>query len=66
MRTITKKMNKKRGCASYCADTKKVRDGHKILYYCPHESCPYTELDEYESYEDYFKATTPDIETETE
>lgn len=57
MKFITKKMNHKRGCISYCADTITVRHGSRKACYCKHNSCPYHELDEYESYTDYLKAT---------
>lgn len=57
MRFITKKMNHKRGCISYCADTKMVKHGTRVAYYCKHKCCPYHELDEYESYADYLEAT---------
>lgn len=57
MKFITKKMNHKRGCISYCADTITVRHGSRKACYCKHKSCPYHEFDEYESYADYLKAT---------
>ena len=56
MKFITKKMNHKRGCISYCADTITVRHGNRKTCYCKHKSCPYQELDEYKSYTDYLKA----------
>ena len=57
MKFITKKMNHKRGCISYCADTTTVMFGSRKAYYCKHDSCPYHELDEHKSYTDYLKAT---------
>lgn len=54
MRHITKAMSKKRGCTKYCADAKMRRGGKWVR---PHESCPYHELDNFETYEDYYEAT---------
>lgn len=47
MRKLGKKEKKKRGCL-YCLDRKSGK--------CKHDECPYRELDEYESYNDYLKS----------
>lgn len=46
MRKIIKKERKKRGC-KYCLDYKKDK--------CKHAECPYHELDNYATYEKFFK-----------
>lgn len=53
MRVVDKNEKEKRGCL-YCHDYKKVRGAKNRM--CKHDECPYRELDEFESYEDYFKA----------
>ena len=52
MRSVSKNEQKKRGCF-YCTDFKTVRRGVKM---CKHDECPYHELDEFETYEDYFES----------
>lgn len=51
MRAVSKEERDKRGCL-YCHDYKK-RYG---LRECKHDKCPYRELDEFETYEDYVNA----------
>lgn len=48
MRVVSKEEKKKRGCI-YCRDRRKGG-------MCKHNECPYHELDEYETYEDFFEA----------
>ena len=52
-----KKETKKRGCW-YCANmVVEQQEGARFATrYCPYDECPYHELDDYESYEQYFKA----------
>lgn len=45
MRVLSKDDRKKRGCR-YCADRKSC--------WCKHDECPYHELDDVETYEDYY------------
>lgn len=53
MRFVEKDEKEKRGCL-YCLDYKKRRgEGNRM---CKHKECPYHELDEFENYEDFFKA----------
>ena len=49
MRLIEKDERRQRGCR-FCLDYKGAKR-------CPHDKCPYTELDGYTDYEDYFNAT---------
>lgn len=51
MRIVKEDERKKRGCI-YCLDYK-THHGYKK---CKHDKCPYRELDNYESYEDYFRS----------
>ena len=53
MRVVDKNEKEKRGCL-YCLDYKKVRGTKNRM--CKHDECPFRELDEFESYEDFFKA----------
>ena len=51
MRVVGKAEKDKRGCL-YCLEYKgSTRKGK-----CEHDECPYRDLDEYETYEDYCKA----------
>ena len=43
---------RKRGC-KYCLDYKRIRGMGRM---CKHDECPHHELDEFETYEDYFKS----------
>ena len=62
MRLITKKEAKQRGCV-YCKDIKRYivkRFSEEVNNTipgkgCPYAKCPYTVMDEYETYEDYCK-----------
>ena len=53
MRKLGYKDMEQRGC-SECGDC--VRKRKKGGWYCPHEECPYHELDGYESFTAYLKA----------
>lgn len=54
MRDIFLKENecRKRGCL-FCADGKKTNKYNAVLIECPYDTCPYHELDDFDSYEDY-------------
>lgn len=57
-RMLTDKERAQRGCL-YCMDV--VTTGKHSTYYagryCPHEQCPYRELDRFEDYERYIRET---------
>lgn len=53
MRMLNNEMKKKRGCM-YCADLVHGRRNG-----CPHDECPYHELDKYETYNQYMKQASP-------
>lgn len=58
-RNVTDKEKKKRGCI-YCMDTLTAGSKQSTYYigrFCPYEECPYHELDKYDSYGQYIKAT---------
>lgn len=56
-RLIRDRERKQRGCI-YCLDMQTTGDGTNIAgRYCPYEECPYHELDKYETYDEYMKAT---------
>lgn len=60
MKKITFRERDKHGCWD-CVD--KVlcgRDGYK----CPYETCPYQEIDEYDSYDEYLEETKGDTPLE--
>lgn len=52
MRTLDKKERIKRGCI-YCADSEAHVHKHHSTLLCKHETCPYHELDNYNTYESY-------------
>lgn len=63
MRILKQKEVTKRGC-NYCMDMerhkveKEYENGNKHMIYskfCPHDRCPYRELDKFETYDDYMK-----------
>lgn len=60
-RVISKGVMSKRGCV-YCTDFNYGREEPQGALYrkkigiCPHDECPYHELDGYASYADYLKA----------
>lgn len=60
MRKIHNDERRQRGCA-FCADALVVqrRGGKRNERMCPHDECPYRELDEFETYGDYLKAKGP-------
>ena len=51
MRALGKEEKEKRGCL-YCLDCR-VKTNRVC---CKHNECPYHELDEYETYEDFFNS----------
>lgn len=58
-RHVTDKEKKKRGCV-YCMDALTTGNKQSTYYigrFCPYEECPYRELDKYDDYGDYIKAT---------
>lgn len=52
MRAIGIDEKKKRGCR-YCLEYKHIKGVGNM---CKHDKCPYHELDDYDTYEDFFKA----------
>lgn len=59
MRILTQREKNKRGCME-CADriiTISREDGRKRCMACIHNQCPYHELDPYDTYSQYLKAT---------
>lgn len=62
MRELEKHEVKKRGC-DYCVELECHRTEKKyatssyfvMAKYCPHEQCPYTELDAYATYDEYLE-----------
>jgi hypothetical protein len=55
MRALTEKETKKRGCR-YCTDRFMHRNAYGSMQgHCPHEECPYHELDKYDTYKEYLK-----------
>lgn len=63
MRKLEEKEREQRGCA-FCIEQKRdsfpVDNGTAIVtrkfYACPHDVCPFTELDEFKQYGDYVKS----------
>lgn len=61
MGQLSTEEKKKRGCI-YCADARKVRGYRSCELYvkahltCPHDICPYSELDKFEKYIDYLQS----------
>lgn len=55
MRKISSAERFKRGC-TYCAYSELIEYYDQKLRGCPFEECPYRELDEFDTYEDYLKA----------
>lgn len=58
VRVVSSAEKKKRGCM-YCVDNVREENsrGIHVGRYCPHDKCPYSELDKYDDYEEYMKAT---------
>lgn len=52
MRELEREEVKKRGCM-YCAD--QVSPTREYRRRCPHDECPYRELDGFETYDEYLK-----------
>ena len=57
MHTLTPEEKRKRGCY-YCADVTraKVKASGNVRTLCPHEKCPYTGLDKYDTYEAFMES----------
>jgi hypothetical protein len=57
MRALKKEEQTKRGCI-WCADVERKKTPRKTKHrtLCPHDKCPYTVLDKYDTYEDYMKS----------
>lgn len=59
MRILNSKEKKKRGCEC-CTDCKrkkiKAETKYIILFMCSHDSCPYHELDKYDTYDDFLQS----------
>ena len=55
MRKLSKNEVEKRGC-EYCMDYKFKTLGHEQS--CTFDACPYHELDDYDTYDDYLKSKT--------
>ena len=55
MRKLSKDEVEKRGC-EYCMDYKFKTLGHQQS--CKFDACPYHELDDYDTYDDYLKSKT--------
>lgn len=55
MRELTQSEIVKRGCR-YCADKQRVL-GDRQISQCPHEECPYRELDSVKTYGEYIHKT---------
>lgn len=56
MRQLHRKEITQRGCA-YCLESVMKKYGGHALRHCPHDECPYHELDKYETYKEYLKQT---------
>jgi hypothetical protein len=54
MRQIRKEEKKQRGC-DYCENVIPPNVSGKAIRQCPYDECPYHELDEAESYNEYLK-----------
>jgi len=53
VRTLKLREQKKRGCC-YCTEVTKIVDAQKKSHTsCPHEKCPFTVLDKYNSYDEF-------------
>lgn len=52
MRRLTKADMKQRGC-DVCLDKTMIRENNKNHDVCKHEKCPYTVLDNYETYDEF-------------
>lgn len=53
MRLVKKGERRQRGCR-FCLDYQGAKR-------CPHSKCPYTELDGYDDYEEFYNATDLDL-----
>lgn len=59
MRSITHEERRKYGCSD-CGDAVSKMWHKERKNLCPHAKCPYKELKEYESYEEYLKENSGD------
>lgn len=57
MRRLTAAEKKQRAC-EHCVDGQEARKqtGLQIVRYCPHDECPYHEMDKFASYTKYLKS----------
>lgn len=55
MRELMQSEILKRGCR-FCADKTRIFSGAKVSH-CPHEECPYRELDNVKTYGEYIRKT---------
>ena len=55
MRYVSKAEKKKRGCVNCIDLTPDRKRGKRVK--CPYEECPYHELDKYDTYDAFLKAT---------
>jgi hypothetical protein len=58
--TKLKKVHIDRYGCRYCTQVQFERYRAQYRYYCPHESCPYKELEKHKSYFAYLKAADND------
>jgi hypothetical protein len=55
MRKLERQEMRKRGC-NYCTNVVKKKMGCCYVYKCPHDECPYHELDAFDTYSQYIKS----------
>lgn len=55
---ITEKMSEAKGCC-YCTDKVYRFDGGHRKSFCPYNGCKYKEMDDCETYEEYFHKDIP-------
>lgn len=59
MRELREKEMRKRGCR-YCTQRVMKRNVYGLsASHCPHDECPYHELDKYDTYREYLKHEAP-------
>lgn len=51
---VSKEEYIKRGCA-YCMDSEVDTHKHRLMPKCKHDTCPYHELDSYNTYDQYLE-----------
>lgn len=62
MRALTRKEQGKRGCV-YCTECIQKQSKGDIRRFCPHDECPFHELDKYQGYRQYL-SESPDFFSE--